>query len=392
MLDPQLIQRAAELILKELRGELNEPEARELQEWLAADPQHQDFYNRMTDAPALQSRLVKYGAPDESAAWQRFAEKHFPAPAETGEEKVKRMPYRWWAAAAITVAAAAGLWLWKPGREPQKPVAAVQQTILPATSKAVLTLADGTTIPLDSAGNQTFAQQGATASQQGGSLVYQPGGQAGELQYNTLRTPRGGQFRISLADGSQVWLNAGSSLRFPLAFGPGERKVELTGEAYFDIQPDAAKPFRVAVDGKAEVAVLGTEFNINAYTDEPAIRATLVSGSVAVTAGGKTEKLQPGQQAAIADGAPVVETRPDMEEALAWRHEVFYFRNAGVTAVMRQLQRWYDVEVEFRGKVPDRRFDGEIQRNLPLQDVLEGLRVSGMTFTIEGSKIIIQPL
>ncbi|WP_341841438.1 FecR family protein [Chitinophaga caseinilytica] len=393
MLDPQLIQRPAELILKELRGEQTEAEARELQDWLAADAEHRAFYERMTSAPGLQSRLQKFGVPDEGAAWQRFAEKHFPAPADSEGEKVKRMDYRWWAAAAVIVAAAAGIWLWKPGQEATKaPVAAVQRTILPATSKAVLTLADGTTIPLDSAGNQTFAQQGATASQHGGSLVYQPGGKEGALQYNTLRTPRGGQFRIALPDGSQVWLNAGSSLRFPVAFGPGARKVELTGEAYFEVRPDAAKPFTVAVDGKAEVAVLGTEFNINAYADEPAIRATLVKGSVAVTAAGQTRKLAPGQQAAISGGAPVVDARPDVEEALAWRNAVFYFRNADVKAVMRQLQRWYDVEVEYRGNVPDRRFDGEIQRDLPLQDVLDGLRVSGISFTIEGSKIIIQPL
>lgn len=392
MLDPQLIQRAAELILKELRGEMNESEASELREWLAADPRHQDFYHRMTDAPELQARLRKFGEPDENAAWQRFAEKHFPAPAEGEATKVTRMNFRWWAAAAVTIAAAAGLWLWKPSQEPPAPVAKAPQTILPASSKAVLTLADGSTVPLDSAGSQVIAQQGATASQQGGSLVYQAGKPEGALQYNTLRTPRGGQFRISLPDGSQVWLNAGSSLRFPVAFGQGERKVELTGEAYFDVLPDAARPFRVGVDGKAEVAVLGTEFNINAYTDEPAIRATLVKGSVEVTAAGETKRLRPGQQAAVAGGAPVVEARPDMEEALAWRHEVFYFRNAGVPAVMRQLQRWYDVEVEYRGVVPDRRFDGEIQRNLPLQDVLDGLRVSGLSFTIEGTKIIIQPL
>lgn len=395
MLDPQLIQRFAELILKEMRGELTEPEARELKEWQAADPQHAAFYEQMYSVPELQARLSKFGEPDEDAAWQRFAEKHFPAPAEQETVKVRRMHYRWWAAAAVTIAAAAAIWLWKPEPGQQKgntPVAERPKIIMPATSKAVLTLADGSTIPLDSAGSQTFAQQGATASQNGGSLVYQAGQPMGALQYNTLRTPRGGQFRISLPDGSQVWLNAASSLRFPVAFGNGERKVELTGEAYFDVRPDAAKPFKVAVAEKAEVAVLGTEFNINAYTDEPAIRATLVKGSVAVTAAGATRKLEPGQQAAIADGAPQVETRPDIEEALAWRNAVFYFNNADVRAVMRQLQRWYDVEVEYRGTVPNRRFDGEIQRNLPLQDVLEGLRVSGLSFTIEGSKIIIQPL
>lgn len=390
MLDPQLIQRPAELILRELRGEQTEAEARELQQWLAADPEHRAFYDRMTSAPELQARLRRFAEPDEDAAWQRFAEKHFPAPVDSEGEKVKRLPVRWWAAAAVAIAAAAGLWLWKPGPPTQTPVAAVQQAILPATSKAVLTLADGTTVPLDSAGSQTFAQQGATASQQGGSLVYQAGRPAGEPQYNTLRTPRGGQFRIALPDGSQVWLNAESSLRFPVAFAEGERKVELTGEAYFDVAPDAARAFRVAVAGRAEVAVLGTQFNINAYANEPAIRATLVSGSVAVTAAGQTRRLKPGQQAAIAGGAPVVEVQPDVEEALAWRNAVFYFRNADVKAVMRQLQRWYDVEVEYRGTVPDRRFDGEIQRNLPLHDVLEGLRVSGMAFTIEGSKIIIQ--
>jgi ferric-dicitrate binding protein FerR (iron transport regulator) len=166
----------------------------------------------------------------------------------------------------------------------------------------------------------------------------------------------------------------------------------MTGEAYFEVRPDAAKPFRVQVTPQTEVAVLGTHFNINAYTNEPGISTTLLEGAVQVTAGSGSRRLSPGQQATVnSAGQIVVVQNADTEEATGWKNEIFYFRDADIQSVMRQLERWYDVEVEYRGRVPSRRFQGEIQRNLKLSDVLEGLRSTGIGFSIEGKKIIVMP-
>jgi ferric-dicitrate binding protein FerR (iron transport regulator) len=399
------MQRAAYLVLGYLRGELSAREQEELDAWLAASPENRAFFESLMADGALRQKLAAYGSADEEQGWRRFAAKHFPlaAPDDVQQpvpiyiitrEKVRHAARnRWWMAAAAIAVLALGAWMFLSRK--QEPVAIVQQQAndaLPGTSKAVLTLADGTTVPLDSGGNQLIAQQGAAIRQTGGLLEYQPQQAGSQPVYNILKTPRGGQFRIVLPDGSAVWLNAESSLRFPVAFTGAERRVEMTGEAYFEVRPDAAKPFRVQVTPQTEVAVLGTHFNINAYTNEPGISTTLLEGAVQVTAGSGSRRLSPGQQATVnSAGQIVVVQNADTEEATGWKNEIFYFRDADIQSVMRQLERWYDVEVEYRGRVPSRRFQGEIQRNLKLSDVLEGLRSTGIGFSIEGKKIIVMP-
>lgn len=309
------------------------------------------------------------------------------------EAPQKRQPtikrYWWAAAAAVLLLLSAGIYIW---RQPA-PVQAVQQLdVLPGTDKATLTLADGSVIPLDSAGTQVL-RQGATAiRQRGGQLVYDAGATTDTVAYNTLHTPRGGQFRITLPDGTGVWLNAASSLRYPTAFTGKERAVEITGEAYFEVTKNARMPFRVKIAGQAEVEVLGTSFNITAYENEHTIKTTLVEGSVRMRAKGQALVMTPGQQAEL-NAAGQLRIVKDANAAQATAKDAFFtFNKADLPTVMRQLARWYDLEVVYEGTVPQAEFTGDIDKSLTLDQVLQALARNRIHYRIEeGRKLIILP-
>ena len=305
-----------------------------------------------------------------------------------------------WAAAAVVLLAIAGAFFYHPPA-PKAVVAVSPATtqpanIKPGTQKAVLTLADGSKVVLDSNLNGTFAKQGnMQVARQNGRLQYiaaadktaQPAG-----LYNTITTPRGGQYQLVLGDGTKVWLNAASSLRFPAGFTGVTRDVEIKGEAYFEVAKDAAHPFRVLAGG-ATVRVLGTHFNVNAYDDENTIATTLLEGSVKVVNNEAESLLKPGDQAQL-DKSGRISLRHDVnvQEVVAWKDGFFQFDNAGIKTVMRQLSRWYDVDVEYRGAIePAMSFDGKMGRDLRLQQVLKILQKSEVHFAIEGRNIIVVP-
>jgi len=295
---------------------------------------------------------------------------------------------RWlgWAAAAAIMMLAASTYFWWH-KEQRPAITQVNNKVTPGKNKAILTLSDGSAIVLDSAGRKTFRQGNTAIYQQNGQLQYNAQGIAPSLSYNKLTTPRGGQYKVVLPDGSEVWLNAASSLRYPIAFSGNERLVELTGEAYFEVQSSSAMPFRVKVNNTV-VDVLGTHFNIMAYDDEQALRTTLLEGSVKVG----SRILHPGQQAvATADQITVLD-RVDVQEAIAWKNGIFQFNKASLQVVMRQLSRWYDVEVVYEGKIPDLEFLGKMQRELDLSEVLSILEKSGVRFRVDGRKIIVTPM
>ncbi|MFT4205316.1 MAG: DUF4974 domain-containing protein [Chitinophagaceae bacterium] len=263
--------------------------------------------------------------------------------------------------------------------------------VLPGTNGAVLTLANGQQILLDSAGNGTLAQQGGTTvSNANGTLVYaQKDGQQA-LLYNTLSTARGQQFPLTLSDGSKVWLNAESSIRFPVAFQGKERSVEISGEAYFEVVHNARQPFVVhKLADNTTIQVLGTHFNVNGYPEEQNTRVTLLEGLVQVTKGSEKELLHPGWQAKIAykDGK-MTQEKADLEAVMAWKNGYFSFDNTDLATVMRQLARWYDMDVVYRnGKVPDMTFWGGISRNSNLSEVLKVLEESNIRFKVEGRRL-----
>ena len=295
-------------------------------------------------------------------------------------------------------------WAKTPAPLSQKVSAATKvHDIEPGGNKALLTLSDGSTILLDKASEGVLTRQGNVSVIKigKGQLAYKVTNTAihAQLSYNTLKTPRGGQYNVVLPDGSKVWLNAASSIRYPTVFDGGARKVEINGEAYFEINEvyrmssaDREKvPFIVKVND-VEVEVLGTHFNINAYRDEEAVETTLLEGSVRIRKGDKKRLLKPGQQASIAEQSAAIRIENvDVRQSVAWKNGYFRFDKTGLPEIMRQLTKWYDVTVRYEGKLPDRKFSGEIPRSATLSQVLEILEVSKVHLDVEGKEIVLKP-
>ncbi|MGN6509498.1 MAG: FecR family protein [Chitinophaga sp.] len=295
--------------------------------------------------------------------------------------------YRVAAAAAVLVLIAAGLRWFQSGRQTaniEQPVVA-QQQILPGSNKAVLTLGNGTAISLTDAAKGELARQGSTriSKTKEGQLAYEPGTGGEAASRNTISTPRGGQYRIDLPDGSRVWLNAASSLTFPASFaGLQERSVELSGEAYFEVAEDANKPFRV-ISGGHRVEVLGTHFNVNAYHDEPEIKTTLLEGAVKVNG----SLLKPGQQSVMRNGALSIR-KADTEMETAWKNGEFIFDGQDFRTVMRMISRWYDADVVYEYDPKPFRIGGIVSRSRSIEEVLKMIEVTGeVKFRIEDGKI-----
>jgi transmembrane sensor len=265
---------------------------------------------------------------------------------------------------------------------------------LPGGNKAILTLADGKTIILDNAQNGTLAKQGATLIKKtaDGQLIYNVSALAGANMApstNTIVTPRGGQYQIILPDGTKVWLNSASSLRFPTRFTGISRQVEITGEAYFEVTKNAAMPFRVKTN-RAQIEVLGTHFNVMAYDDENVMKTTLLEGAVNITSGTFSARLRPGQQAQIKkSGNNKVIDDVDTEDETAWKNGIFQFRDAGIDVILRQAARWYDVDIAYNNKIPAREFTGRISRNVKASELLNMLKYAGIDLKIEGKNIIV---
>lgn len=265
--------------------------------------------------------------------------------------------------------------------------------IPPGKNVAVLTLADGSSIILDSSHNGTLTTQGnSRILKLNGMISYNNlNKKDAPVLYNTISTPRGGTYLLVLTDGTKVWLNAASSLRYPANFVGKQRKVELLGEAYFEVAKNAAMPFKVEVNGM-EVEVLGTHFNINSYEDEPVIATTLLEGSVKINKNNSTSLLKPGQQAEVKKNGDVhIINKADVEEAIAWKEGKFQFDRADIHMVMRQIARWYNVDVDYKGTISSH-FGGTISRNVNLSQVLNMLHLTGeVKFEVKDQKVLVMP-
>jgi transmembrane sensor len=384
--------RFALLIQKELRQELNTDERLELDRLRAEDPVQDALFRDLTESRTLESGIREIEQVDVEKGWARLQA----AMAATEPVTVRRkLRFHWsWAAALIGTAALTGLlWQqWSTEAEPAIQVnAAAEVSIKPGTDRAYLTLGDGTEVMLDSTGDGMLAVQGAAAVvKEGRGISYQGGGKSSESVINTIRTPRGGQYQLTLSDGSVVWLNAASSLRFPANFTGNQRTVQLTGEAYFEVKPDAVRPFTVEV-GDLRVAVTGTRFNVNAYPDENGILTTLAEGSVNVASNGVSKALKAGQEIlSEPDGKLKSVKTADLEAALGWKEGQFVFNGADVPSIMRQISRWYDVDVTYSGTARKETFTGMVSRKSDISRVLRIMEAGGIRFKIDKNRIVVE--
>ena len=298
------------------------------------------------------------------------------------EPPVRKMPAYWLkivaAAAVVGAIMITVFYLWRPGKEESPVVAEANKADKePGREGALLTLADGSVVVLDSAANGLIAQQGNTAVKlSDGILLYEATGESA-VTFNTMSTPRGRNFRLTLPDGTAVWLNAASSLKYPTVFAGNERMVEVSGEAYFEVAKDVSKPFRVKTNGQL-IEVMGTRFNVQAYAGEEEMATTLLSGKVKVTPVGSTTSilLEPGFQAVSGRSeAGIRSLKADTLEVISWRDGLFRFNQTPLILILKQLERWYDVRVE--GDIPTIHYTGLISRSSSLQKVLRTLEETG---------------
>lgn len=294
--------------------------------------------------------------------------------------KISRLGSLWLRYAAMTVLfAGAGFFYYNKKNARTKTAAPQAQMyaehthdVLPGSNKAMLTLSNGKTVALDENGKEVITDGGIAIQNDNGLLAYS---KSDVVTYNTMTTPRGGQYKLKLPDGTLVWLNASSSITYPTAFPGNTRMVSITGEAYFEVAKNPLKPFTVKTY-KDEITVKGTSFNVNSYTDEPVIKTSLLEGLVEVN---HTTLLKPGY--AYSDGKVIP---ADLDKELAWKNGVFNFHHIKLKDAMRQIARWYNVEIRYEGNVGDIELGGEIGRNLTLQQVLNGLQDKDSHFRLEG--------
>ncbi|TDX01540.1 FecR family protein [Dinghuibacter silviterrae] len=313
----------------------------------------------------------------------------FGAPGQHG--RTVRMRILFSAAAAVLLTLVGVAYFRHTHRPPMAPAPVLASDVLPGGNKATLILGSGQAVTLDSTDKGLLATQGGITVQQSGKgqLVYGGVSDGSVMAYNTILTPNGGTYTVRLSDGSRVWLNAGSSLKYPVRFTGGPRVVDLTGEAYFEVAP-AAGSFSVRCLGQT-VEVLGTHFNVNAYTNEAYIRTTLLEGKVRVKNPAGSAVLEPGEQSRVgANGDVHIARGIDTAEVMAWKNGMFQFDDADIGTVMRQIGRWYDVDVVYQGRLPDDHFRGKIPRNVNASQALQILATGGIDFTIQGKKIYLK--
>lgn len=370
---------------------LTDKERADLDEWRRDNPRRMEISEGAKDQRAIAGELRRLNARyDTEGAFQNIFH----------QTRRKWRLSRWPAVAAAAIVLIAGAVLLFRQKlngpavavTPVKPVEQpVKNDIPPAGNKAVLTLAGGERIVLDSAGNGQLTQQyGVKVTNNNGRLVYEGGTKGGVVAYNSIHTPRGGQYRLVLPDGSKVWLNAASSLRYPVSFSGGERKVELRGEAYFEVAPVAGQAFTVATPDM-NVAVLGTDFDVMAYEDEEKHSTTLLSGGVIVASGDRRQQLRPGEQA-IATSNTLTTATADIEKVMAWKSGFFKFNNMDIKSLMREVSRWYDIDIVYQLNDYAGDYGGRISRKLGLSELIQLLEQNGIHhYRMEGRKLVVLP-
>jgi len=386
--------RIAVLIGKHLKQELSNEEEQELTAWMEASSDHRDIFERLTHIDYLEDTVrERY----RTNAVEDTREKLHQLIATDGEgvQPVGRVRSIWprlaVAAAIFCVLAVSVVYTLMRNKGAHTDVATVGPVIAPGANKATLKLTDGSTIVLDSATMGQLVQQGGTqVLNKNGQLVYgaSPVAGAHDILWNTLSTTKGQTYSLLLSDGSRITLNSASSIRFPVSFAGDKRQVQITGEVYFQVAHDASKPFEVTA-GDMVLQVLGTTFNVNAYADEEAIKATLVEGSIEVKKGTRKKVIKPGQQAQVlSDDIQVTEA--DVDKITAWKQGYFRFKEDKLSDAMKNIARWYDVEVVFEGKAANVEISGGIPRSANVSEVIKMLAALDIEARTEGRKLILK--
>lgn len=386
------------LLLKYLQGTLTPEEGYELEKWKLQSAENRQFLERLSEEamPGIDAD-GKMPATLEEKIFGKIRDQ---VPELHGN--VIRMKGNWWryaaTAAVILILFGYSIMTMMQKERPKQAVAKIEQPVVedvaaPDGNYASITLAGGEKIDISESSRGTLASQGKVQviKSADGLIIYKvaTGKVKGKMQFNTLANPKGSKvIGMVLEDGTKVWLNAGSSLTYPVAFIGKERKVSITGEAYFEVAKKKSMPFRI-MKGEMMVEVLGTHFNVNAYGDEPHMKVTLLEGAVKVSSGNVSGILKPGQQAKVKDNDINVQSHVNVDQVMAWKNGYFSFEKAGITEVMRQIARWYNIEVAYEGEIPDERFGGELRRNSKLSSVLKVLEKSGVKFRIENNKVTV---
>jgi transmembrane sensor len=382
-----------ELLHKKLKeGTLLPAEKELLENWERSSVHHRALADRIGNHKALLTDLSERYALNGDLAWKRVAARTMEKEAAPVMAPVRRIRAirRWWAAAAILLLAGIGTYFWATiPKDNATPIVENRSSDIPAGREgAVLTLADGSQVSLDTIQNATIAQQGGvTARVVDGTLRYE--GTGNEIMYNTVSTPKGRMYRVILPDGTIAWLNAASHIKYPSAFSGAHRKVELKGEAYFEVAKDPIRPFFVKINETTSIEVLGTSFNVNAYSNEISINTTLLEGKVKVMAAANFRLLLPGRQALVENNyIKVIDA--DTDKVMAWKNGLFDFTDASFASMMRQLERWYDIEVVYENGIPDLALTGKISRDVTLQGLLKNLERMGVHCQLKERKLIVQ--
>jgi transmembrane sensor len=390
------------LIYRHIRQELTNDEASELQAWIHESEKNRLFFERAVDANQLMEEIHSREEQDlfldEDKAWEKF--QSLGLHAITNRGSIFRIVWWKYAAAVILLLVCVTYFIMLRNEKGESIVKTenANKTISdkePGKDGAILKLADGREIVLDNAANGLLVQQGKSeVVKKDGQIIYDSSKVStdeGELEgaYNTLSTPLGRQYQLVLSDGSRVWLNAGSSITYPTAFKGKRRVVNVTGEVYMEVAKDPSKPFTVIAEGMT-VQVLGTKFNIAAYTGENGVQTTLVEGTVKIKSGDRQVNLKPGQQAQATNETIIVKSNVDIQKAIAWKNGVFYFKEDNLKTIMKQIERWYDVDVVYEGNAGNEEFSGKIFRNSKLSELLQLLQASDINFKIEGRTLIIK--
>jgi len=382
-MDPE--KRYQELASKWLNNTISQDEKKEFAAW----------YNANQENEVL---IPEFLADNEEEHKQRILNKISQAVSFNDKQARRRVVPLWWAAAAALFAVLlVGIYLSGQVGWDERAEVSLTHDVAPGGDKATLTLANGKTIFLDQAEEGEIANEHGViiSKNEEGQLLYilqeATANNKNASQYNIIKTPRGGQYQIVLPDGSRVWLNAASSLEFPVVFANNERRVKLTGEGYFEIVKHTSKSFIVETS-EQEITVLGTHFNINAYEEEQLTKTTLIEGSVSIKhrEGDQPTVLKPGQQAQTAYSNKCINLyNVDVSEISAWKNGYFHFKDTDIYSIMRQFSRWYDIEVVYETAQPKDVYVGKIPRTALLSEALQVLETVGIKFKIEGKKLFV---